>query len=206
MLGAAIAGSLMAMLDHEIDLGAEAPFVRITPELCKNLDEIILEQAAIAGAVLLTSDLVLSRALEWERQDHRKYDRWLKALNKAERVHQRRMAAPLTDFLLPEVKQAAVQQLRPVVAKLRERFSKERALPSGKTLDEEILDAFAEEANDPDVPVLNRPHNRQLWLRFYRRDPITFLHLSPEKLWDEFTGFVTTHKRDYVRKRVWALK
>jgi hypothetical protein len=90
------------------------------------------------------------------------------------------------------------------VARLQERFSKERTL--SKKLDEEILDAFRDETDDPDVPFLNHPHNRNLWLQFYRRDPVAHLHFSAEKLFDEFTAFVTMHNAEYVRQKISQLK
>jgi hypothetical protein len=93
-----------------------------------------------------------------------------------------------------------------VLARMQERFSKERVLPAGKTLNDEIVDAFTEETNNPELPFLNQPHNHELWIRFLRRNPLTYLRLSPEKLFDEFTGFVSMHKAEYVRQQISRLK
>jgi hypothetical protein len=192
-------GALIAMLDHETDCGVLDDIQR---ELHAQLDEIIIEQGEITGAALLTSDLVLSRVSEWERTDYRKYKRWLKSLDKASRVHQQRTPAPLDDVLLPEVKRVAVEQLRPVVARLQERFAKQRRTPTP----EKIVEAFAEEIQSADVQFLSHPHNQELWLRFYRRDPVAHLHLSPERLFDAFAAFVSMHDGEYVRKKISALK
>jgi len=167
---------------------------------------VIIAQGAVTGDPLLASDLVLMRVCEWRLKDYAKYRRWQLALDKAFRIDQRRTAAPLNNPLLPEMKRVGAEQLRPVVTRMQERFFKERVLPTGKKLNEEIVDAFAEEACNPDLPFLNHPHNRELWIRFCRRNPVTYLHLSPEKLFDEFTGFVTMHDAEYVRQRISSLK
>jgi hypothetical protein len=205
MMGAVIAGALVAMLDHKTHCGdlSKVPLVLMPPELQGQLDEIIITQGPITGHALLTSDLVLSRVFEWERKDYGKYKRWLRALNKAARVHQGKMTRPLTDPFLGEVKQAAVQQLRPVVARMQEKFAKQRRMPEGQ----QIVAAFDEETrNNPDAPFLSHAHNHELWLRFYRRDPVAYLHLSPEKIFDEFTGFVGTHDPEYGRQKISLLK
>jgi hypothetical protein len=199
LMGATMTGALMAMLDHETHCGVLG---EIPADLHPQLDEVIITQGAIAGVALLTSDLVLSRVSEWERTDLRKHKRFLKALDKAARMHQQRTAAPLDDVFLPEVKRAVVEQLRPVVSRLQERFAKQRRTPTAQ----QIVDAFAEETESPDVPFLNYDHNRQLWLQFYRRDPVANLHLSAERLFDAFTAFVSMHDAEYVRKRISSLK
>jgi hypothetical protein len=195
MMGATMTGAIAAILDHEAKCGVLGD---VPAPLLPQLDEVIIEQGAITGVALLTSDLVLSRVSEWERTDLRNYKRWLQGLDKAARIHQRKKAAPLNDPLLAVVKPLAVEQLRPVVSRLQERFAKQRRTPTP----EKIVEAFDEETRGPDVPFLSHEHNRQLWLTFYRRDPVAYLHFSPERLWDEFTGFVTTHKPGYVRKEV----
>ena len=196
MMGAVITGALVAMLDHETHTG-----IQVTPELHTKLDEIIIQQASITGAALLTSDLVLSRMSEWERTDYRKYKQWFKSLDKAARIHQQRTTAPLDDPLLKIVKPLAVEQLRPVVARMQERFARQRLTPK----EEEIVEAFREETRNPDVAFLNHEHNRELWLRFYRRDPVAHLYLSPERLFDAFTAFVKMHEPEYVRKKISSL-
>lgn len=208
LMGTTIDGALIAILDHETQCGILAP---VPDNFYPRLDEIIITQSGITGAAVLASDLVATRASEWERSDYRKYKRWLKALDKAARIHQRITAAPLDLAHLPEVKRRVVEELRPVVARLRERFAKERVLP-GKNKDadsrlrEEILAAFSEEIRDADAPFLAHEHNRQLLLQFYRRDPVAYWHLSAERLFDEFTAFVTTHDAEYVRKKISSLK
>jgi hypothetical protein len=199
MMGATITGALVAMVDHETGCGILGD---VPAERHPQLDDVIIEQGAITGVALLTSDLVLSRISEWERTDLRKYKRMLKALDKAARIHQKWAAAPLDDVFLPEIKRLAVEQLRPVVARLQDRFAKQRRTPTP----ERIVEAFAEETQGPDVPFLSHEHNRELWLRFYRRDPVAHLHLSPERLFDAFTAFVSTHDAEYVRKKISSLK
>jgi hypothetical protein len=199
MMGATMTGALVAMLDHETECSILG---EVPAELHAQLDEIIIKQGAITGVALLTSDLVLTRVSEWERTDHRKYKRWLKSLDKAARIHQQRTAAPIEDVLLPRVKQVAVEQLRPVVARLQERFAKQRRLPTAS----QIVEAFAEETRNPDVPFLNHEHNRDLWVRFYRRDPIAYLHLSAERLFDAFAASVGMHDPEYVRKKISSFK
>ncbi|MGC1453395.1 MAG: hypothetical protein WA830_25460 [Candidatus Sulfotelmatobacter sp.] len=208
MLGLALAGALMAMLNHEMDLGPGAPFVAVTPEHFKILDEIILEQAAIAGGILNTSHLVLSRTLEWERKDDRKYTRWLKALGKAQRVHQRKMAAPITDRSEPEAKRIAVEQLRPMWTRLREKFAKQHRLPNPK----QVRAAFEEEITSPDAPqFVGIAHNRQLWLRWLdsKHDDLVKIALtySVEKVYDSYVAFVRGYSNpDYARKKISSLK
>lgn len=199
MMGATITGAVVAILDHETHCGVLGD---VPADLHARLDEIIITQGAITGVALLTSDLALSRVSEWERTDLRKYKRWLKALDKAARIHQQRAAAPLQDVALPQVKRLAVEQLRPVVSRLQERFAKQRRTPTP----ERIVEAFAEETRGPDVPFLSHAHNRQLWLRFYRRDPVAHLHLSAERLFDSFAAFVSMHDAEYVRKKISSLK
>jgi len=207
MMGAAITGSLVAILDHETSLGEQAPFVPLCPHE-ERLDEIILEQAAIAGAILQTSDLVLSRVIEWERTDDRKYDRWLKALNKAARVHQRKTAAPITDRFSRKVKQNAVEQLRPMWSKLREKFAKQHRVPTP----EQVKVAFEKEARSPDAPrFVSHPHNHQLWLRWLdaqRKNLVRMvLTCSVEKVFDSFAAFASGHtNQEYVRKKISLLK
>lgn len=208
MTGVAVAGALLAVLDYEVRLGSEAPFVSITPEHFKVLDEIILEQLAIAGGMLLTSDLVLSRVLEWERADDKKYGRFLKALNKAARVHQRKTAAPITDPFFREAKRNAVQQLRPMWTRLREKFARQHRLPSPK----QIKAAFEEEANSPAAPpFVSHPHNHQLWTRwldFHHRDLVKIVStFSAAKIFDSYAAFVTGHSNsDYMRKKISSVK
>jgi hypothetical protein len=205
MTGVMFAGALMAMLDHESpNSDAKMPFIEVPVKQQGRLDEIIIAQGAITGAALLTSDLVLRRMSEWERTDMPKYKRWLKALDKAARVHQQRTSAPLTDPYLKEVKRVAVEQLRPVVARMKAKFAKQRRLPT----EQEIVEAFAEETRDADAPpFLSHSHNRELWLKFYRRDPVAHLHLSAEKLFDNFSAFVGMHgNAEYVRKKISSLK
>jgi hypothetical protein len=199
MMGTVFSGAIVAMLDHEADCGV---LNEIPAELHAQLDEIIIEQGAVTGAALLTSDLVLSRVSEWERTDYRKYKRWLKSLDKASRVHQQLTAAPLDDVFLPEVKRRSVEQLRPLMSRLQERLAKQRRVPS----EQQIVAAFEEEARSPEATFLSNPHNHQQWFRFFSRDPVSYMYLSPEKLWDEFTGFVKSHKAGYVRKKISALK
>jgi hypothetical protein len=103
---------------------------------------------------------------------------------------------------LKVVKPVAVEQLRPIVARLKDRFARQRREPT----EEQILAAFAEETQNPEAPFLNHPHNREWWLRFYSRDPVAYLHFSPERLFDEYTGFFTTHDPEYVRKKISSLK
>jgi hypothetical protein len=204
MMGAIFAGALIAMINHESpNTDAKMPFIEVPAKQQWQLDEIIISQAGITGAALLTSDLVLTRVSEWERTDLAKYRRWLKALDRAARIHQQRMSAPLSDPYLKEVKRVAVQQLKPVVARVKARISKMRVWPTPQ----EIVAAFEEETWSAQAPlILSHHHNRELWLRFYRRDPVAHLHLSAEKLFDAFTAFVGSHNPDYVRKKISSLK
>lgn len=195
IMGAVMTAGVIAMLDHITQCGIQGD---VPAELHPQLDDIIIRQSGITGNALLTSDLVLSRASEWERTDYRKYQKWLKALEKAARIHQQRTPAPLDTVFLPDVKRQAVEQLRPVVARLRERFARQRGAPT----ETQIVEAFAEEMRNPDLPFLNNRHNRELWLRFYQSDPVANLHLSPERLFDSFTAFVTMHDPEYVRKKI----
>jgi len=208
ILGAVATGAVLAMLDHERNSGdwSEHPLtelpviVSLMPGGIRGrLDEIILAQGAITGTGLLSSDLVLACVLEWERADSRKYRRWLRALDKAARVRQGTTAAPLADPFWREVKRRAVEELRPVVTSLRERLSAKRRDVS----EEEIVETFAEEARDSGAPFLSDALNHGLWLRFFRRDPLAFRHLSPEKLFDAFVALNTGHnKPEYVRRMI----
>jgi hypothetical protein len=168
-------------------------------EIRGQLDEIILAQGAITGTGLLASDLVLMCVLEWERADSRKYRRWQRALDKAARVRQGTTAAPLKDPFWREVKRRAIEELRPVVARLRERLSaKRRDVSEG-----EIVDIFAEEARDSGAPFLSYALNHGLWLRFCKREPLAFRHLSPEKLFDAFVALNSGHNDpEYVRRMI----
>ncbi len=56
------------------------------------------------------------------------------------------------------------------------------------------------------MPFLSHEHNRELWLRFYRRDPVAYLHLSAERLFDAFAASVSMHDAEYVRKKLSSLK
>jgi len=205
LLGATITGAILAMLDHEKNRGDWSeksllelpPIVKEMPAgIRERLDEIILTQGAITGTGLLASDLVMTRVLEWERSDNRKYTAWLRALEKVRKIHTRRTAVPLTDPFWREVKRIAVEQLEPFMRRLKERFSKSRRYKR-----DEIVTAFEEEAKHPDSPSLIRD-NLERWLCFFRREPEEYLHCSPEKLFDEFVAVMTTHKADYVRKTI----
>lgn len=183
LLGATMSGAIAAILDHETQCGILGD---VPTNLHAPLDDIIIEQGEIVGATLLTSDLALGRVAEWERSDSRKYERWLKALGKAARVHQRRQAAPITDPILKDVKRAAVPQIRLVMNRMKERFGNERRTPT----DAQIVEAFIRELDSPDVPWMAHEHNRRFWLDFFRRDPLTNLHLSAERLYDAYDAFV----------------
>lgn len=197
IMGAVMTAGVIAILDHETQCGIQGD---VPTELHQQLDEIILKQCGITGNALLTSDLVLSRASEWERTDYRRYRLWLKALEKAARIHQQRTPAPIDTVFLPAVKKLAIEELRPVVARIRERFARQHRTPS----EQEIVEAFAKETHNPDLPFLSHKHNRKLWLRFYQSDPVAYLNFSPERLFDAFTAFVTTHEPEYVRKKISA--
>jgi hypothetical protein len=208
-LGAAITGAILAMLDHAEERARgdwaeksllELPgIVHTMPaEIRDRLDQIVLAQGEITGGGLCASDLVLARILYWEQNDGRKYDRWLAALAKASRVRRRETYVPLVDPFWHEVKRAAVEQLRPFVTRLKERVGRLRRCGT-----DEIFAVFESEAKHPDSPpLLTDEHNLERWLCFFRREPAEYVLFSPEKLFDEFVAFVTTHKVDYTRKMI----
>ena len=205
-LGALITGALLAMLDHTVTGDwsnaslAEIPvYVKLMMpvEIQHRLDTIIMSQAKITGTGLLTSDLVMARALEWERHDYAKAKRWLRALDKAARVHSRKMAAPLADPYYREVKQKALEELRPALARLRRWFEQQR-----RPTKDEIVEAFAREAQNAGPFLAN---NLEVWMRFCHSNVPAFLDLSAENLFDAFVGFVTKHDPEYVRKSVSSL-
>lgn len=222
-LGWSATGALIAMVAHQLEghmaelammVSAEnVEEIRVCvaswpPELIARLDSIILVQGAICGAHLQASEIVRMRVLEWERNGDdrdKKYKHWLRALARAALVLQGKAKPSLDDPFLYEVKQKAVEQLRPVVLRLRKKFAECNRMPK----DEDIVKAFDEEAKNPDLPFLSDTHNRDLWARFYRKAPVTFLHFSPEKLFDSYVAFVTKHRLfdkdhdvnpEYVRK------
>ena len=207
VLGAAITGvnwpcsAMLKSAPGEIgprspSLNCPSSFTPCAPKLRDRLDAIILIQGGITGAGLHASNVVFARVLSWERDAREKYGAWLRALQKAGKVHTRRKAVPLSDPFWSEVKRIAVEQLEPFMRRLKERVEKSRRY--GKN---EIITAFEEEANHPDSPPLIK-HNLALWLRFYRREPEEYLHRSPETLFDEFVAFMTMHKAPYTRKMI----
>lgn len=203
MMGAAFDGIILAMLDHETHTGNPTDLFPVPPELQATFDEIIISQGAVTGDVLLTSPLALSRVCEWGRKDYSKYKRWLKALDKAARIHQQKTSAPLNNPFLPDAKRVAVEEFRLVMTCIKERLSRKRRTPS----EQELITALDEETrNNPDTPFLSKPHNREQLLRFFRRDPVTNLHLSPERLFDAYAAFISTHDPEYVRKKISSLK
>ena len=208
ILGAVITGAVLAMLDHEKDRGdwaekslLELPAIvdSVPGKIRDRLDEIILAQGGTTGEELNASDLVWRCVLQWQRTDSRKHKRWLRALDKAARVRQGTTAAPLKDPFWRDIKQRAVEELRPVVKRLRERLSAKRKDVS----EEEIVIIFAEEALDSGALFLCHPLNHELWIQFCKRDPLGFRHLSPEKLFDAFVAFSSGHNDpEYVRRMI----
>jgi hypothetical protein len=210
VLGVVITAALMAMLDHRRKIGgaATADLIEILAgsltmpaELQEQLDDIILQQAATTGAGLSASDLVLSRMLDWERHDFGKFNRLLRALNKAARIHQRMTPTPLTDPFRHDVKERALTELRPVMKRLQDEFKVRRREPSGI----EIIAAFEREASKPELFFLNNPHNLGLWLDFLRAhpdNPLSLLSSGAAEVFDNFVAFATSHESDYTRRKV----
>jgi hypothetical protein len=207
-LGSVITGALLAMLAHSGDdadwsavplQGLRVYVKSKLPGPVRELfDEIILTQGAITGMGLLASDIVMMRVLEWERGDYAKSKRWLGALDKFARVIQWKMKTPFGDPFLAEYKRQAVKQILPALTRLQDWHRSQRTLPA----DQQIVEAFAEEAKNPDLPFLHHPHNWKRWLDFCREEPRTFLTASPETLFDSFFGFVSKHDPDYARKMI----
>jgi len=202
-----ITGALVAMFAHRVKNTADWSKVStqeiltypaiMPPALVQQLDTIILEQIKLMGADLLASDLVLIRILAWQRDDYSKTKRWLRALDKATRIHQRMASVPLTDPFLREVKQKALEELRPAMERLQKKFQAQHALP----VRDEIIKAFEREADNPNLPWLSDPHNLSRWLDFCRSDPFAFLKSPPAQLFDAFAAFVSRHEVSYTRQK-----
>jgi hypothetical protein len=221
-LGAVITGAMMATFTHQaetrdvdarclpaaIALGSAETMEEIKmclaclpDDACHQLDEIILRQGVLTGSGLLASDIVLMRVLQWERHDLAKTERWLRALRKAARIQQRKQAAPLSDPFWNEVKERTLDQLRPIVARMRAWYKGKRENPTRA----EIVEAFAKESSNPDLSILTES-NRDLWMAFCCYNPQAFLRLSAENLFDEFVGYVTSHGSEYTRKKISSRK
>jgi|SRR5277367_3567913 len=207
-MGSVITGALLAMLAHHgddvdwsgISLEGLRIYVktRMPPAVQHLFDEIIITQGAITGTALAASELVMMRLLEWERGDYNKFERWTSALNKAARVLQGKMKTPLDRPELAEVKRQGVEQIRPVLAGLRDWHRNLRTKPS----EDQIVNAFAEQVRTLDLPFLSHPDNLTHWLEFCRTEPLSFLNLSAEVLFDSFVGFVSKHESEYARKKI----
>lgn len=208
MLGCAFTAAIVVIFSHRVKSTGDwskvsrsevlAYVALMPPGFVAQLDNIILEQGRIVGTLLAYSDLVMSRVLSWEREDYRMTKRWLAALDKAARIHQRKKRAPLKDPLLRQHKKEALKQLNPAIRRLREEIQKQqrrvRASPN------DVLVAFFNEARNPDLPFLRK--NLRLWMDYCLQNPLPFLTESPADLFDGFVGFVTQHKSDYVRKKI----
>lgn len=208
MLGCAFTAALVAMFERrakstddwsKLSRSELLAYVALMPSgLVAQLDAVILNQGEVVGTLLFTSDLVMSRVLSWEREDYRKTKRWLAALDKAARIHQRKKKAPLKDPLLRGHKREALKQLNPAIRRLQEKFQKQRSAASPNA----VLCAFFREASNPDLPFLSSDHNLRLWMDYCLKNPIPFLTESPANLFDGFVGFVTQHEPDYARKKI----
>jgi hypothetical protein len=202
-LGAVITAALMAMLDRREHTGGEtlaladvSVYVNCmaVPKSAEHMDQIILEQVSISGVGLLASDLVKSRVHYWERNDYRKFKRWLRALAKAARVHQGMTPAPLNDPFQRDAKEQAVRELTPFVERLQAKFEEMNRIPTKN----EIIDAFESEA------VNHRwlEDNLGRWREFVRTNPMLLVHTTAADLFDHFAAFVTMHEPEYTRKKL----
>ena len=207
-----LTGALLAMLDHTVAVPKLATMAfslvssyvltqmpKSLPEAAAALDQIVLAQLGICGlAILFGCDLVKSLTYQWERNDYDKYKKMLRALDKAARVHQGKLAAPLGGPFLPDVKAVAVAELTPVLALLQARFKKQRT----DATPEQIWNAFLEEVRDTPTPWLVDRHNLALWQRFIREHSERMLMATAPALFDEFVAYITKHSDpEYVRQR-----
>jgi hypothetical protein len=215
LLGAALTGALMAMLDHQrkdcvagLEIGQLPAFVHgMAPAMAHDFDAIILEQASTTGAGLSFCDVVMQRVLHWERHDYRKYKRWLRALDKAARIQNQKMAVPFSDPFRREAKEQAVEQLRPFLARLQRTLKTrttrpKRREPAEQAKRREILEAFAQEVENSGGSFLLQ--NLELWLRFVESNPYSVPRSSPEGLFHEFAAFVTGHDPTYTAKQFYS--
>jgi hypothetical protein len=214
-LGAVITGAILAMFDHRVKVDpaknriavararrfAENGVLVYTHEMPvehrEQLDEIILDQAATIGAGIFASDLATSRFLDWQHRDYAKFQRGLRALDKAARIDHGILRTPIIDPFQREAKKAAVAELRPVILRLQKWFNAQRDTPPK----DKVVEHFRREAENPSLPWLSNPHNLALWIRFVRVNTRLVLTCSPENVFDEFAAFVTRHDSEYLRKK-----
>ena len=215
-LGLVIEGAIMAMFDHRVKVDpaknrsavkrarrfAENGVLVYTHEMPsehrEQLDEIILDQAAAIGASIFASDLATSRFLDWQHHDCPKFRRGLRALDKAARVDQQLMPAPLTDPFRHKNRKAVIAELRPVLKRIQDEFRARHAINA----EAEVLKAFEREASNPDLPFLSNPHNLNLCLRYLRNNPLHLLSISAADLYNELAAAATSHSIDYTRRKL----
>jgi hypothetical protein len=204
-MGAVISAAILAMLDKKMGTGGESTTLAelpayptiMPPEILTVLDEIIVEQGKRTGTGLLASDIVMTRVLEWEKYDRVKTTRWLRALDKAARVQARETPVPLDDPFRRMAKRKAVEELRPAILRLQKWFKRQRVQPSK----ESVVEEFQRIVRDLELPFTCHDHNFQLWTNFARARTLSLVTLSPERLFDEFAGFVEGHDSEYTRKK-----
>jgi hypothetical protein len=204
-LGAIVSAAVLAMLDRKRSSGgnsvavAEIPtsFALMPPDMLLTLDEIILEQGARTGSKIQASDLVQTRVMHWEIYDYRKYKRWLRALDKAARVQAGLNKPPLDDPFLRAVKKAALEQLSPLVARMKDWHRKRRRVPDA----DDIIEQFCFEVRAGSFPWLSHPHNHAKWMAFLKKYPDSIVTVSAPELFDLFAAFDSRHKKDYTRQK-----
>jgi hypothetical protein len=207
VLGTVLTSALTAMLDHRCRRGGQslhpnellAIFTTETPpQILWNLDEVIIAQLRSFGAGLFASDLALMRFIHWQQQDYKKLERALRAIDKAARVAQLMTARPLTDPYQREAKALIVDELRPVLKIVREKFKAyNRRTPKAA-----LIQAFEQEARKPGQPFLNNPHNLALLMEFVRSEPLMLDEADAAVFFDAFVGFTSKHDADYARQAV----
>jgi len=215
LLGAALTGALMAMLDHRrtdcvagLEYGQLPAFVHgMAPDLAHDFDEILLEQSATTGAGLQFSDAVMQRVLLWERKDYRKYRRWLRGLDKAARIQQHMMAVPFSDPFRHKAKEQAVEQLRPFLARLQKTLKTQTTRPKSRETtaqaqERQILETFVQEVQASGGSFLRE--NLELWLSFLHANPYSVAKSSPEGLFYEFAAFASGHDPAYTQKKYYS--
>jgi hypothetical protein len=204
-LGAIVSAALLAMLDRKRSSGgsslivAEIPasIALMPPDLLSTLDEIILEQGSRTGSKMQSSELVMTRAMHWEVYDYRKYKRWLRSLDKAARVQAGFTTPLLDDPFLRDVKKAALEQLSPLVARMKDWYRKRRRVASS----DDIVMQFCAEVRVGSFPWLSLPHNHAKWIAFLKKHPESIVTVSAPELFDSFVAFDSGHEKNYTRQR-----
>jgi len=135
--------------------------------------------------------------MHWEIYDYRKYKRWLRALDRAARVQAGLTKPPLDDPFLRDVKKKALEQLSPLVARIKYWYRKRLLVPNS----EDIVSQFCAEVKLGSFPWLNHPHNHAKWMAFLKEHPDSIVTVSAPELFALFASFDSQHKKDYTRQK-----